>query len=335
MVRGDDVEHYIQHQCHIVENMWAFAIPQYENATDTHFCAVTPLRPRNPRGRAPKMLTLEVKATDKSESYEVVEKAKLPFVSGFAVRESDEAIELNSDKRVHLLEVMESNGDVPTPLMVTTSNPDKLEVTKVSQNVAFSVYQLRVLNPTQPFDMQLQILAPSTGQKQTLPVSFRPKGSLTYQQPGQQQNQQQLYEQQQEYLRQQQQLLQEQQQQREQKPKVKVVLDGTNDMVDPNAPMSFAWTLIILILIIVVVLIWVFDILNTSSTTGKTTAAAAANTPTFTPQKSWNKVDPRTPGSLARSPFSNKSGWNQSVLSDDNAWNHSPLSGFDSTRKRR
>ncbi len=169
--RSKGVEHNVLHSCQIAEHTWAFAIAQYDNVTDTHVCAITPLRPRNPKTQAPKTLTLEVKVGD------VTTVAHLPFTTGFAlVSEADESIELSVDKRSHFLEILASNAgqDQAPPLMVSASNPDKLEVVKVSETSSLYVFQLRVIDAHAPsFDVQVQLLSPLTGQKLTIPVSFK------------------------------------------------------------------------------------------------------------------------------------------------------------------
>jgi hypothetical protein len=328
--RAAGLEHNLLHQCQIVEHTWAFAIAQYDNTTDMHYCAVTALRPRNPKTQAPKTLTLEVKLGELSTT------AQLPFVSGFAlVSDADESIELTMDKRAHLLEILPSNSagqDQAPPLMVSTSNPDKVEVRSVSETSSLYVFQLRVIDGNGPsFDIQLQLLSPSTGQKLTIPVSFRapavsPTPPLVRSHHNQQQSQQ--------------------QQQQQQQPSQKVV-----EVV--SAGKSSAMALVLLLILFVCCLVglvagWRYlaePVVPTNAagipiggvaTPGKPVAAADG----FTPSKNWGN----------RSMLAN----NTTVLNtpnrrNDTTWIGSPLndtritpsnagalnlSAFDATRRR-
>jgi hypothetical protein len=329
--RAAGVDHNILHACQIVEHTWAFAIAQYDNSTDVHYCAVTALRPRNPKNQAPKFLTLEVKVGELSES------APLPFVSGFAlVSDADESIELSVDKRAHLLEILPSNSagqDQAPPLMVSTSNPDKLEVRSLSETSSLYVFQLRVIDGNGPsFDVQLQLLSPSTGQKLTIPVSFRGPAvvsSAPLVRPSRTDGQQQ----------------QQQQQQQQTPPKVVEVV---------SAGKSSVLALVLLFVLFVCCLVglvagWRYLAEPVVPSTSASTLASAG-TPVrqigadgFTPSKSWgNRTTLANNTTVINTPNRRGDGasWISSPLSNDttritpsNAGSLN-LSAFDATRRR-
>ena len=331
--RSKGVQHGISHTCQIVEHMWAFAIAQYDNVTDTHFCAVTALRPRNPKTQAPRALTLEVKSGDVSAS------SMLPFVSGFSlISDADESVELNVDKRSYLLEILSSNVNDGASLMVSASNPDKLEVTKISETGTITAYNLRAVD-SHSFDVQLQLLSPSTGQKQVIPVSYKAPASFNSRsfQP------------------------QQQQQQQQQQPAVSVLQQQEPARVvqvesqEDTAPIVVMFSLIALLIVCVVIVVLIWKYLSEAVGPGGSSSSDSVSSPArrggpgtpnrsgFTPQKAWQQknnasMNAGTPGT--KQPFQDSwaspleaSSWMSTTNNSSGFGNNTTL--YDSPRKRR